>query len=160
MLSLIVAAAQNGAIGKDNQLLWHLPADLRHFKALTSGHTVIMGRKTYDSIGKPLPNRRNIVITRSLHPISGTEISSSLPAALSLCADDGEVFVIGGGEIYREALPLADRIYYTRVQASPPADVFFPPIDPELWKETAHEEHAADAKNPLAYTFITFEKHH
>ncbi|MBE7176626.1 MAG: dihydrofolate reductase [Mucilaginibacter polytrichastri] len=158
MISLIVAAARNNAIGKDNRLLWHLPADLQHFKKITSGHTIIMGRRTFDSIGKPLPNRRNIIITRSLHGILGGEISSSLPAALSMCADEQEVFVIGGGEIYREALPLADRIYLTRVEAEPEADVFFPELNPDEWQEISCEAHKPDEKNTLAYTFITLEK--
>lgn len=158
MLSLIVAAALNNAIGKNNQLLWHLPADLKHFKNLTSGHTIIMGRKTFESIGKPLPNRRNLVITRSVVQFDGAETASSVQAAIGLCADEEEIFIIGGGEIYREALPLADKIYFTWVEISPEADTFFPGLDENIWVKTASEHHAPDEKNHLPYTFITYEK--
>lgn len=155
-LGLVVAIAENNAIGKDNQLLWHLPADLKHFKNITSGHTIIMGRKTYDSIGKPLPNRRNIVITRQENlTIEGVEVVNSLTEALSLCENDIEVYVIGGAQIYEEAIHLADKIYLTTVHQSFEGDAYFPEIDENTWLETEKETHLADEKNGFDYTFST-----
>lgn len=158
-LGLVVAISENNAIGKDNQLLWHLPADLKHFKNITSGHTIIMGRKTYDSIGKPLPNRRNIVITRQtgLH-LEGIEVVNSLDEALALCKDEKEVFIIGGAEIYRQAILICDRIELTRVHQEFDADAFFPELDNETWKEVWKEDHLPDEKNKFAYTFSTLER--
>lgn len=159
ILSIVVAIAENNAIGKDNQLLWHLPADLKHFKDITSGHTIIMGRKTYDSIGRPLPNRRNIVITRNRElDLPGTEVTNSLDEALQLCAAEEEVFIIGGAELYKHALEATDRIYLTRVHHSYDADTFFPEIAHGTWKETSIENHQPDEKNGLAYTFSTLER--
>jgi len=156
IVSAVVAIAENYAIGKNNELLWYLPADLKHFKAVTSGHTVIMGRKTYDSIGKPLPNRRNVVITRKKDLlIPGVEITHSVEEALELCGNEAEVFVIGGAEIYQSALDRTDRIYLTTVQDSFEADAYFPEIDWEQWHETEIEKHLPDEKNKLAYTFST-----
>jgi dihydrofolate reductase len=156
IVSAVVAIAENHAIGKNNELLWYLPADLKHFKAITSGHTVIMGRKTYDSIGKPLPNRRNIVITRKtdLH-IPGVEITNSIDEALLLCSSEAEVFIIGGAEIYKSALERTDRIYLTTVHQSFEADAYFPEINREHWQETEIAQHLPDEKNKLAYTFST-----
>src|SRR4051812_7556265 len=108
-VSIIVAIARNHAIGKNNQLLWHLPNDLKHFKDVTTGHTVIMGRKTFDSVGKPLPKRRNIVITRQAISIEGCEVVNTIEAALALCANEEEVFIVGGAEIYKQSIPLTDR---------------------------------------------------
>jgi len=158
-ISIVVAIATNNAIGKDNQLLWHLPADLKHFKEITSGHPIIMGRKTYDSIGRPLPNRRNIVITRQkdLH-IPNVEVVNDLAAAIALCKDEKEVFVIGGAEIYRHALPYTQKIYLTTVHQNYEADTFFPELPDSEWKTTAQENHAADEKNSVAYTFSTLER--
>ena len=158
IVSAVVATAINNAIGKNNQLLWHLPSDLKHFKQITSGHTVIMGRKTYDSIGKPLPNRRNIVITRQTIQIPGCEVASSVKAALAVCADEQEVFIIGGAEIYKLALPLTDRIYLTIVKKEFEADAFFPELNHAEWSETSIEEHQADEKNSIPYSFITLER--
>jgi len=159
ILSIVVAIAENNAIGKDNQLLWHLPADLKHFKDITSGHTIIMGRKTYDSIGRPLPNRRNIVITRNTElNLPGTEVTNSLDKALKLCATEQEVFIIGGAELYKHALEETDRIYLTRVHQAFEADTFFPEIVPGTWNETSIENHQPDEKNGLAYTFSTLER--
>ena len=155
---IVVAIATNNAIGKNNQLLWKLPADLKHFKDITSGHTVIMGRKTYESVGKPLPNRRNIVITRQNLLIEGCEVVSSLHDALALCIGLPEVHIIGGAEIYNQAMPLTDIIYLTRVHQSFEADTFFPEIDPKLWKEISREDHGADERNPIAYSFITLKR--
>jgi len=158
-ITIVVAISENNAIGKDNQLLWHLPADLKHFKNKTTGKTIIMGRKTYDSIGKPLPNRRNIVITRQqgLY-LAGIEVVNSLDEGLALCRDENEVFIIGGAEIYRQALPLVDKIELTRVHQEFEADAFFPELDQETWKETWKENHLPDEKNKFAYTFATLER--
>jgi len=158
IISDVVAIAENNAIGKDNQLLWRLPNDLKHFKAITSGHTVIMGRKTYDSVGKPLPNRRNIIITRQNIVIEGCEVVNSIEAALELCKHEAEVFIVGGAEIYKQSLHLVNRIYLTIVHQSFDADSFFPKIDPGEWKETAHEDHPTDEKHAIPYSFITLER--
>jgi dihydrofolate reductase len=156
IVSIVVAIAENNAIGKDNQLLWHLPADLKHFKQITTGHTIIMGRKTYDSIGKPLPNRRNIVMTRTSGlQIPGVEVTANMEEALALCAAEEEVFIIGGAEIYKSTMDTTNRIYLTRVQQSYEADAFFPEIDFNLWNETEIEKHLPDEKNHVAYTFST-----
>jgi dihydrofolate reductase len=156
IISIIVAIAENNGIGKNNDLLWRLPADLRHFKDVTSGHTVIMGRKTFDSMGKPLPNRRNIVITRNNGlEIPGAEVVSDLHAALARCKDTEEVFIVGGAQIYRMAMEITDRIYLTVVKGIFDADTFFPPIDPERWKETEQVSFEPDEKNAWAYTFST-----
>ncbi len=156
IVSIVVAIAENNAIGKDNHLLWKLPKDLKHFKDITAGHTVIMGRKTFDSVGKPLPNRRNIVITRDLKlKLAGAEVTNSLDEALKLCDPKEEVMIVGGAEIYRQALTLTDRIYLTRVHHSYDADTFFPEIKPEIWMETAVERHRPDEKHAVAYTFST-----
>jgi len=156
IISSIVAIAENNAIGKDNQLLWRLPADLKHFKEVTTGHTVIMGRKTYESVGRPLPNRRNIIITRSTSlEIPGVEVVNDLQQALALCAGEEEVFIVGGAEIYKMAMEFTDRIYLTVVHSVFDADTFFPAIDPKIWKETEVVSNKADEKNPFSYTFST-----
>jgi len=156
IVSAVVAIAENYAIGKNNELLWYLPADLKHFKAVTSGHTVIMGRKTYESIGKPLPNRRNVVVTRKKDLlIPGVEITNGIDEALLLCSNETEVFIIGGAEIYKSALERTDRIYLTTVHHSYEADAYFPEIDRDQWRETEIEKHLPDEKNKLAYTFST-----
>ena len=155
-LALIVAVGENNEIGKHGRMPWHLPADLKHFKALTLGKPVIMGRKTFEAIGKPLPERRNIVVTRNpaWHAL-GCESAASFTDALVLAAGVREIMLIGGGELYREALPRAQRIYLTRVHARFDADTFFPVLDPDDWRETAREEHAADERNSFAYSFLT-----
>ena len=157
-ISIIVATSENRAIGKNNQLLWHLPGDLKHFKDITSGHSLIMGRKTFDSVGKPLPNRRNIVVTRQAITISGCEVVNSIDKALELCKDEDEVFIGGGAEIYKQAMKLTDRIYLTIVHQDFEADTFFPEIDSSDWKEVSHEDHQPDHKNLIAYSFITLER--
>ncbi|RYG08828.1 MAG: dihydrofolate reductase [Chitinophagaceae bacterium] len=158
-LSIIVAISENNAIGKDNQLLWHLPADLKHFKEITTGHTIIMGRKTYDSIGKPLPNRRSIVITRNPNlAIEGVEVVTSLAAAIELCKQDEEAFIIGGAEIYQQAVPLSSRVHLTRIHQYYDADAFFPILNPTEWKEINSITYPADDKNNVAYTFSTLER--
>lgn len=158
ILTIVVAISENRAIGKDNKLLWHLPKDLKHFKDITTGHTVIMGRKTYDSVGRPLPNRRNIIITRQDITINGCEVVNSLEAAIALCEDEEEVFIVGGAEIYRQAIKLTDRIYLTVVHQRFEADSFFPQIDTKDWKEVYREDHHPDEKNLLPYSFITYER--
>ncbi|MEJ5995552.1 dihydrofolate reductase [Pedobacter sp. Du54] len=158
-LSIIVAISENNAIGKNNQLLWHLPADLKHFKEITTGNTIIMGRKTYDSIGKPLPNRRSIVITRNADlVIEGAEVVTSLAAAIALCKENEEAFIIGGAEIYEQALPFTSRIHLTRVHGKYDADAFFPVLHPTAWKEINSITFPADEKNNVAYTFSTLER--
>lgn len=158
-ISIIVAISENNAIGKNNQLLWHLPADLKHFKEITSGNTIIMGRKTYDSIGRPLPNRRNIVITRQADlKLDGIETVNSLQEAVSLCATEKEVFIIGGAEIYKNSLALTNKIYLTTVHQTYEADAFFPELKVDDWITTHQEYRLADEKNNVAYTFSTLER--
>jgi dihydrofolate reductase len=135
IVSIIVAIGENNAIGKNNQLLWHMPNDLKHFKDVTSGRTIIMGRKTFDSVGKPLPKRRNIVVTRQDITIPGCEVVKSIEDGLALCKGEDEVFIGGGAEIYKLAMHLTDRIYLTIIHKSFDADTFFPEIDRKEWKE-------------------------
>jgi len=159
IVSAIVAIAENRAIGKDNELLWHLPADLKHFKAVTKGHTIIMGRKTFDSIKKPLPHRRNIVVTRNSDlKIEGAEVVNTVDEALAICQAEQEVFIVGGAEIYKLAMPLTDRIYLTTVHRSYEADTYFPEIDDHDWKEVASERHEPDEKHHVAFTISTLER--
>lgn len=155
MVSIIVAVGNKGVIGLKNQLLWHISADLKRFKAITTGHAIIMGRKTFESIGKPLPNRQNIVISHNPINFLGVLHASSLEEALKM-TQDKEVFVIGGGEIYRQALPLANRIYLTRVWQDYNADTFFPEIGMEQWSEISREDFPAGGDNP-AFSFILLE---
>lgn len=155
VLSVIVAIADNGVIGGGNELLWHIPDDLKRFKRITSGHSVIMGRKTFESIGKPLPNRRNIVVTRNLEfYVVGVEVASSLATALEMTKNEAEVFVIGGGEIYRQALPMASKLYITRVHAEYKGDTYFPEIDPQEWQLVYSEK-----GNPTISPNYTFEEY-
>ncbi len=156
MISIIVATDIQGAIGKDNALLWHLPNDLKRFKTITSGHPIIMGRKTYESIGRPLANRRNIVITTNKElQIPGCEIVNSLAEAVQLTADV-EAFVVGGGQIYRESMAIADRIYLTLVDTELDADTYFPEIMPKDWEEVFREKHHSDEKHQYNYEFIDY----
>ena len=158
ILTIVVATAPDNAIGKNNQLLWRMPADLKHFKEITTGHTVIMGRKTYDSVGKPLPNRRNIVITRQQIEIPGCEVVNALNEAIGLCEDESEVFIIGGAEIYRQAMLQVSRIQLTIVHHNFDADTYFPEIDKGEWRETHRQDLTADDKNPYNYSFITLQR--
>lgn len=164
-LAVIVAAAENGTIGRNNALPWHLPEDLRYFKRVTMGKPIVMGRKTYESIGRPLPGRTNIVITRSPDwNAEGVKVVHSLDAALSLAEDialiDGasELMVIGGAEIYATALPAADRLYLTQVEAEVPGDAFLPAVDWSGWREVSRERHAASESNPFDYSFVVYER--
>jgi dihydrofolate reductase len=156
LVSLVVAADARGGIGREGRLPWHLPADLKRFKSLTMGRPVIMGRRTQLSIGRPLPGRRNIVISRDQRlELAGCEIAGSLDAALRLAGDVPEACVIGGAEIYRLALPVAGVLHLTRVEAVVDADTFFPEIDPGEWEERQREPHAADERHAYPYTFLT-----
>jgi dihydrofolate reductase len=157
-INIIVAIAANRAIGLNNQLLWHLPNDLKHFKNHTSGYTVIMGRKTFDSVGKPLPKRRNIVITRQNISIEGCEVVNSLEDAIALCQTENEVFIVGGAEIYKQAMAITNRIYLTIVHHEFAGDTFFPEIDMKDWKETERDDRGPDEKHAFAYSFITLER--
>jgi len=161
MISLIAAIGRNNELGKGNTLLWKLPADMEHFKKITTLHTVVMGRKTFESIGKPLPNRRNIVITRDAnYKKSDVEVAHSLSETLDKVGNDNEeVFIIGGGELYKQTMPIADKLYITHIEAEDgEADSFFPEIIPVVWNEISHEEHKKDEKNSLNYIFSVYEK--
>ena len=159
MIAIVVATGLNGAIGKDNQLLWHLPADLRFFRLTTTGNPVLMGRKTFESIGRPLPNRRNIVITRQDDFVAdGCETATSVEAALELVKNADPVMVIGGAEIYRHALPYCSRIYRTLVETAPEADAFFPELNPAEWTLIDETDHPADEKNPFNCRFQVLDR--
>lgn len=161
MLTIICALAANRAIGYQNNLLYHLSADLRRFKALTTGHTIIMGRRTFESLPKgALPNRRNIVLTHQEGlSFEGTEVFPSLQAALDACAPEEDIYILGGESVYAEALPMADRLCLTHVEATPEhADAFFPEFDPMEWRLTDSESHEADEKNAVPYTFADYER--
>lgn len=161
MLSIIVAINKNRGIGFENKLLYWLPNDLKRFKALTTGHTIIMGRKTFESLPKgALPNRRNIVLSRNLTAtFEGAEHFSSLEEALKHCTDNEEIFIIGGASLYAEAFPIADKLYLTEINDSEKqADAFFPPIDTTVWKEKSRECHFKDEKHLYSYSFIDYER--
>ncbi len=159
MIVLIAAVGENGAIGKDNRMLWHLPDDFKRFKRVTMGYPLVMGRKTFESLGgKPLPGRPHIVITRNTrYQPSGVITVHSLEEALekALSMHD-KVYIIGGGTIYAQAMEVADELDITRVHASPDADTFFPAIDPEIWEETGIQYHPADAKHRYAFSFVRY----
>jgi len=156
-LTLIVAYSTNRAIGRDNALPWKLPGDLAHFKRSTLGHPIIMGRKTWDSLGRPLPGRSNIVISRNAaFNAPGAILAPTLEAAVAACGDIDEAFVIGGAQIYAQALPLARRVLATEVHAEVEGDAFFPLLPSFLWKETAREPQAAE--NGYGYDFVTYER--
>jgi len=160
-LTIIVAAGENNAIGKDNDLIWHLSDDLKRFKSLTNGHHIIMGRKTFESFPKPLPNRTHIVITRqdNYKAPDGVIIVNNLDDALDAARKDKQPFIIGGGEIYKQSMALADKIEITRVHHSfESADTFFPEIDLSIWKETHRKEHSNDDKHAYPFTFLTYER--
>ena len=158
-ISLIVAVAENNVIGKNNQLAWHLPADLKLFKNLTTGHHIIMGRKTYESIGKPLPNRISVIITRQEnYKAEGCLVIKSLQDAIEISKNDEEVFIIGGAEIFREAIPIADKIYLTRIHHSFEGDTFFQELDQNAWEETKRIDFNPDEKNKYPYSFCILEK--
>lgn len=158
-LTIIVAAAQNDVIGSDNRLPWHLPDDLKRFKALSLGKPVLMGRKTFAAIGRPLPGRTNIVISRQPGlQIEGCRVAASLDAAIAAAHPAPEIVVIGGAQIYAQALPLTTTVHLTRVHASVAGDARFPALDPTQWRETATEPHPADDRHAYAFSFITLER--
>lgn len=158
-LSIIVAAAENGIIGHNNNLIWHLSSDLKHFKNITTGHTVIMGRKTFESMGKALPNRRNIVITANkAYTAPGCEIVPDIESALQLAAQEEEAFIIGGGTIYRAIWEKADKLYLTRVHTAPTGDISIPEVKASEWQEISREAQSADEKNEYDYTFLEYRR--
>jgi len=157
LISLIVAMANKRVIGKDNQMPWHLPADLGHFKAVTLGKPIIMGRKTYESIGRPLPGRKNIILSRDAdYKVEGCESVLSLKEALTLVQDVEEVMIIGGGYLYSQTIPQADRLYLTFIDLDIDGDTFFPEFEHLDLKEVKREKHFKDEKNPYNYEFVDF----
>lgn len=161
IISLVVASASNNAIGKDNKMPWHLPNDMRHFKNITWGMPVIMGRKTFESLGKPLAGRKNIVVTQQPSwKAEGAIAVKNLDDAMFVAkqTDAKEIMVIGGGEIYKQFFPKADRIYLTRVETEPEADTFFPAIDPAQWRLVNKKDYEADEKNSYKYSFQQWDR--
>jgi dihydrofolate reductase len=159
MIILIAAVAENNALGKNNDLLWHLPNDFKRFKEITSGHYIIMGRKTFESFPKPLPNRTHVIITRQKdYTYEGCLVVQNLESAIAVCPKNENTFIIGGGEIYAQSIQLADQLDITRVHHSFVADVYFPNIDPEIWELTAENFISKDEKHLYDYTFQTFAR--
>ena len=159
MITIIAAIAENNALGKDNKLIWHLPADLKRFKKVTLNHHIIMGRKTFESLGKPLPNRTNIVITRNKdYTANGCVVVNSLQEAIMAAKEDENPFILGGAEIYKQAILIADKLDLTFVHHIFEADVFFPEIDSTIWKESSREDYKADEKNKYDFSFVTFKR--
>ena len=160
IISLIVAADEKNGIGKNNQLLCHLSADLKYFKQITTGHHIVLGRKTYESIGKPLPNRTNIVISRSDNLIEGCVVKPTIDEAIAFAKQnkEHELFITGGGTVYEMTMHLADKIYLTKIHHSFDADTFFPHFDKQDWLETKNEFHKADEKNQYDFSFIVYQR--
>jgi dihydrofolate reductase len=157
MIIQIAAASENNVLGKDNKIVWHLPDDYKRFKAITTGHYIILGRKTYESLGKPLPNRPHIIVTRKKgYKIEGCQTANSIEEAIKLAPKNENVFVIGGGEIYQQALHLTDKIELTRVHATIEGDTFFPEIRNDEWQLIKEEYHPKDEKHALDFTYQTF----
>ena len=158
-VSIIVAMAENGVIGRDMDLPWHISADLKRFKALTMGHHIVMGRKTFESIGRLLPGRTTVIVTRQPdYQVDGAVIVNSLGAAQAAATDDSELFIIGGGQIYEIALTLADRLHVTRVHTEVDGDTSFPAIDWDQWELVSAERHGADEKNDYDFTFESYQR--
>ncbi len=158
-LSLIVAMAKNRTIGINNTLPWRCPEDLKHFKALTMGHHMIMGRKTFDSIGKPLPGRTTVVVTRNNDlEVDGCLVAHSLKEAIAMCAQDAETFIVGGAELYRQSISLADTMYVTEIQQDVAGDAHFPEFDKSVWKETSREMRQQETPQPLEFHFVTYHR--
>ncbi len=156
-LSLIVAMAKNRTIGMNNTLPWRCPEDLKHFKALTMGHHMIMGRKTFDSIGKALPGRTTVIVTRNTElKVEGCLVAHTLAEALKLCAGDDEIFIVGGAELYAQSLPLVNTMYVTEIQQDVQGDAHFPEFDKKSWREISREVRRQEAPQPLAYHFVTY----
>ena len=161
MLSIIVAKAKNNIIGKDNKMIWHLPEDLRHFKSLTIGHTIIMGRKTFESLGKPLPNRKHIIFSQNPdYKVNdeNVEVVHSLLQIQDLIEGKEEAFVIGGAMIYNFLMPYVKKMYVTEVEKDFDGDTFFPSINEDVWKEVSRQKGLKDKKNDLDYYFVTYER--
>ena len=159
MITIIAAIAENNALGKDNKLIWHLPADLIRFKKTTTNHHIIMGRKTFESVGKPLPNRTNIIITRNKSFFAeGCIVVHSLKEALEAAKEDENPYILGGAEIYKQAIEIADKLDITFVHYKFDADAFFPKIDAKIWEETSRVYNKADEKNKFDYSFVRYEK--
>ena len=157
MIIMIAAVAENNALGKNNDLLWHLPNDFKRFKEITSGHHIIMGRKTFESFPKPLPNRTHVIITRQNDfEYEGCVVVQNIEKALSVCPINENLYIIGGGEIYQQSISFADQLDITRVHHSFDADVYFPEIDPEIWELTSETFHQKDERHLFDYTFQTF----
>lgn len=159
-ISIIAAVAKNMAIGHENKLLYWLPNDLKRFKSLTTGHTIIMGRKTFDSLPKgALPNRRNVVLSRSLTELPGAEVFPDLQTALASCPETEDIYIIGGESVYRQAMPLANRLCLTEIDSIPEqADAFFPPVDQSEWTVVSREFHDIDEKHDYKYCFVDYVK--
>ena len=156
-LSLIVATSINHVIGVNNTLPWHLPEDLKRFRALTSGHHIIMGRKTYASLGRLLPNRTTVIVTRNKHfNVEGAIVAHSLPAAIDACGADDEAFIIGGAELYAQGLAFANKLYVTEVALTVEGDAFFPPIDKNMWQETSRE--TLTSAQGIVFSYVTYVK--
>lgn len=155
-VSLIVAVANHNVIGLNNTLPWHLPEDLKHFRALTTGHHIIMGRKTYESLNRLLPDRTTVIVTRNPdYRVEGAVIAHSLEAAISHCQQDDEAFIIGGAELYKEALLVADKLYMTQIELEAAGDAYFPPFDMAAWERVSYEPHIAASGLPFSYaTYI------
>ena len=159
MISLIAAMGRNRVIGKDNTLPWRLPADMRHFRRVTMGKPVLMGRKTFESLGRPLPGRRNIVITRNPdYQSSGCEIAVSIADAIALCAEAEEIFFIGGAELYKQVVPLVDRLYLTEVEIEAQGDAWFPDYDCNAFREVSRESHTGEKGDALGFDFVVYER--
>lgn len=161
MITIIAAIGENNELGKDNDLIWHLPADLKRFKKVTSGHHILMGRNTFESIGKPLPNRTTVIITRNNNYYKdGCLVAHSIEEALDLAKNDNEIYIIGGAQIYKQALAqnLVQKLDITIVHATFDADVYFPKIDLSIWKEVSREDFKADEKNKYDYSFVSYER--
>jgi len=157
MITIIAAIANNNALGKDNDLIWHLPADLIRFRKTTTGHHIIMGRNTYESIGKPLPNRTTVIITRNKdYKAEGCVIVNSIEAALEVAKKDSSPFIIGGAQIYKDAIKIVDQLDITEVHHEFEADAFFPEIDLNIWNETKREHFLTDEKNKYEYSFVSY----
>jgi dihydrofolate reductase len=159
MITIIAAIAQNNALGKDNKLIWHLPADLKRFKQVTLHHHIIMGRKTFESLGKPLPNRTTIIITRNKnYNAKGCLVVNSLEKAIEAAKSDANPYILGGAEIYAQAIKIADKLDITYVHHTFEADAFFPEINTDIWEEVYREDLKADEKNKYNYSFVTYQR--
>ncbi len=158
-ISILVAMAKNSTIGINNTLPWRCPEDLKRFKALTMGHHIVMGRKTYDSIGKPLPGRTTVVVTRNRElNLEGCTIAHSLQAAIAACTGETEIFIVGGAELYAQALAVADTLYITEIRQNVAGDAHFPEFDKNQWLETSREPHRQETPQPLEYHFVTYQR--